>query len=214
MKRGGALLVLEKSGNWNGEKRRRIDNPFAEFFATSAFRHDQMEETANFDPNQQFAAKGRTGRPMVNQYGKGRVAYLPAIDYVHAAKSLSGGLYNKKYSGCDSRYWELPRNWDEIQAILEWLAPKLQPFKLFGAEHIYLDYTQLADRRLAVPFFRLNAEEAATLPFVWNQSQEPKRPYLYLPHQNQPLALQPSRYGGRWETVLNNVLGHGVVVWQ
>ncbi len=214
VQRGGSLLILEKSGAWNGQQRLRRSNPFAPLFAGATFAHDQIEEAANFDPNQQFVAKGQAGKPMTAHYGHGRVAYLPAIDYVHPARSLDGGLYNSKYQGCDSRYWQIPHNWDEILATLDWLSTSLIPFRLFGAEHIYLDATILADERRALPFFRLNGNAPANLHVIWQTDSAPQQPTLYLPEHEQPLPLRITRNGHRHESTLPPVRHHGVVTWH
>ena len=115
---GGSLLITEQSGIYNSEPRKRNTPALAHLFGggLSAAGQEQVE-SGNFDPDQQFALQYRAGQPACGRFGKGRVAYLPKIHYVHPPKTFFSA-YNVNYNGIDSRYWKEPYNAEEVLGAL------------------------------------------------------------------------------------------------
>lgn len=147
-------------------------------------------------------------------YGKGRIAYLPKIDYVHPPRSLPGGNYNVHYQGCDTRYWRKPYNAAEILGAIAWLYPQYQPVKVYGLPALCLDVLTLADGATVVPMMRVGTISPVSIRFAVRSRNEPRRGRLYVPEKQRPISLKWQRRGALWETRLPEMRRHAVVTWE
>ena len=216
VRRGGSALFTEHCASFNGEQRMRCANPLLELFAGRLKCSDQrVEEVGTFDPNAQFrVAKGSQGAPMYSEYGKGRVVYLPEIDFVHPPRSLPGGGYNVHFQGCDSRYWVLPKNQQEIMDAVQWLYPDCLPVRVYGAPELFLDYILLPDGSKAAQLIRTGEIEAMAIRAAIAGRREPANSRLYLPEADKPLKLSWQKRGEYWETVIPGMHRHAVIRWE
>ncbi len=210
---GGSLLITERSGAYTGEPRKRSAPAFAHLFA-GAVRSASVgtEEAITFDPNRQFAGRFTPGQPAVSVYGKGRVAYLPALDYVHRPRAFRSG-YNVHYDGIDSRYWKEPRNRTEILEAIEWLAPSARSVRTAASPELRLDLLRLADGRVAIPLLRSGPiTSPRDVPLSLQAVRPPEDAKLYAPGR-EPCDVAWSLRGDRVETLLPNIRRHGVLVY-
>ena len=191
--KGGTALVTEQTGTYDGNGRYRSKSALSKVLPPDGTQSES---------------------PVYVEHGKGRVAYLPKIDFVHPPRSLEGGLYNMYYPGCDNRYWKEPHNASEIMDAINWLLPDCQPIKVFGAPGLYLDYLTLDDGSSAVPMVRTGEIRTENLRFGVRTRPQPKNARLYLPDRKRPSSLKWQRHGGLWETTLPNVHRHAVVRWD
>jgi hypothetical protein len=214
VKRGGSLLFTEKSGSINEDQRLRVENVLSDLFP-NGYKSGRCarEETATFDPNQQFRDSEMNGMAVFSRCGKGKVVYLPTIDYVHSPRSLPGGFYNIKYQGCDSRYWQEPKNAEEIIAAVEWLCPDYRPFRFYG-EDIVFSFLRRKDNALAVPFFRTDDGPVRDYRFVVNDTRRPKQGRVMNPEEKAPAVVEWRENGCGWETVLTGITRHAIITWK
>jgi len=190
---GGKVLLTEQTATRDGEERIRSRDALERL----------LKPYGRSDADTVFA-----------EHGKGRAAYLPKIDYVHRAHSLEGGLYNKYYPGCDSRYWREPNNAAVVLDAIAWLYPDYQPVKVFGASDLYLDYLCLEDGSFAVPMLRTGEVKPVSLRLGVRARQQPKEGRLYVPEKARPVRLAWQRLDNMWETTLPSVGRHAVVRWS
>ncbi len=211
---GGSLLITERSGIYTGEPRKRAEPVFALLFADPvAGASLSGEEALTFDPNRQFAACFTPGQPAAAVYGKGRVAYLPALDYVHRPRAFRSG-YNVHYDGIDSRYWKEPRNRTEILEAIEWLAPSARVVQADASPELRLDLLRLADDRFAIPLLRTGPITAPReVPLRLLTRRPPGQAMLYAPGLDAPVDITWSVRGNRAEAFLPGIRRHGVLVF-
>jgi len=192
---GGSLLITERSGVCTSEPRYRRAPAFGHLFP------------------------GPCGRPQPTStttatYGRGRVAYLPRIDYVHRPHAFKSG-YNVHYDGIDSRYWKEPYNVGEILDLIEWLYPAYRPVKVFGVPELRLDYVSWPDGSRGVTMLRCgNLDGPRDIRFAVLSDSELEEAALYLPERLDPLELAWHRRGAYLEMVLTGVMRHAVVRYR
>ncbi len=209
---GGGVLITERSGMYTPEPRIRAVPAFAGLFARG-FKSSsgRLQETGQTDEFKQFAMKEGTGAPACVTAGRGRAAYLPAIQYVHQPRAFKSG-YNAHYDGIDSRYWKEPYNAHEIVTTLEWLHPGLRPVQVHGAPELRLDYLTADDGATVVPMVRLGKLDGSRdAPFSISARRAPKESALFVPERRKAVALEWTVTGNRVETILRGIGRHAVV---
>ncbi len=214
VERGGSLLITERSGIYTGEPRKRSAPAFAHLFATPVRGPSATEEEAQtLDPNRQFTLRHTAGEPARALHGKGRVVYLPVIDYVHRPRTFRSG-YNVHYDGIDSRYWKEPRNGEPILDAVEWLAPSARWRTADSCPELRLDLIRLSDGRLSVPLLRtgpLAGPRDVTLSI--RSDRPPENTKMHRPGCEAPIALSWRVRGDRVEALLPEIRRHAVVTF-
>ncbi|HNS49435.1 MAG TPA: hypothetical protein PKM61_07930, partial [bacterium] len=174
----------------------------------------RQEETGIIESHRQFIDREFSGEKARAEYGRGRVAYLPRIDYLfhpHAFQSR----YHVFYDGIDSRYWKEPLNRDEILAELEWLYPDCRPLRVAEAPELRLDYLAWPDGRLGAALLRCGTLAGpADLRLGVRAAAAPLDGELWRPGDERPLKLAWRREKDYFETGLAGVGRHGVVRWR
>jgi hypothetical protein len=212
---GGSLLITECSGQYTAEPRRRRQSAFAHLFhlALKSSLGEEVE-AATIDPHAQFTTQSETGEPAFACFGRGRVAYLPRIDYIYPPRTFKSH-YNVFYDGIDSRYWKPPQNAGEILSIIRWLYPTCQPVEAYGSPELRLDYVRWPDGTRGVQLVRCGPLRAARdIPLCVIAETEPRQGRLFKPEQADPLKLEWRRRGDRFETLLPRVMRHAVVTYR
>lgn len=212
VRRGGGLLITERSGLYSEEPRIRRVPAFAPLF-TGGLRAatGRLQENANLDEFKQFAMQEGGGTPACATLGRGRVSYLPVIRYVHGPRAFKSG-YNVHYDGIDSRYWKEPHNTAEILATLDWLCPRLRPVAVHGAAEARLEWLALPGGGRALALFRGGKLEAACDVTVTLAARRPPRSSrLYTPEQS-AVAVRWVARDGRCETILRGIRRHAVLL--
>jgi hypothetical protein len=101
--RGGGLVATEGTSLYTNWRERRRDFALKDLFQVAAPKWRESEIADAILP----------GGPVRNEYGHGRVAYIPKINPA-VAKPPSKPMV--------SAYWKLPLNWTEIVDSLRWAA--------------------------------------------------------------------------------------------
>ncbi|MBN2301048.1 MAG: beta-galactosidase [Lentisphaerae bacterium] len=212
---GGALLVTEQSGAFDDWGRKRHVPLFVEWCkAESLSAAGSQTETAVFDPHRQRNDITVANRSNMIKLGKGRIAYLPEIEYRYAPHAFASH-YNVHYDGIDSRYWKDPWNVKTVIDMLEWLSPCLWPLKFYGAPELKMDWLRLSDGRYAAACMRTGEIEGNTnIHFAVRADVEPSEAQLFIPEEKSALDLQWCKTSRGFETELKGIYRHGVVCWR
>ena len=97
VKEGGRVIATEETSLYDPWRRRRNLFALADLFGIS-----RPEETLG---------------PILRQYGKGKVAYIPKLIPREDATAEEGG-----YAWFNSPYWHLPENWEALVMAVRWAA--------------------------------------------------------------------------------------------
>lgn len=103
VRRGGGLVATEGSSLYTNWRERRRDFALADLFHVTAPKWLGSSYPETIVP----------GGPVRNEFGQGRVAYIPQIKPA-VPKPPSVAMY--------SQYWRLPVNWQELVNELRWAA--------------------------------------------------------------------------------------------
>jgi hypothetical protein len=113
------------------------------------------------------------GTAVRKQSGRGRVAYLPSIEFDGALPPP------EPYFTITNRFWKRPKNWQEIIDAVNWAAGDPLPFAVDGPEFLAANYTyQPRHQRYLIHLVNYNATNVPMLKDVQIQVQLPggKRP--------------------------------------
>lgn len=195
---GGALLVTGRSGAFDGRGRRRSAPLFAAWPDGG-----NAPDTAR-----------RDGPSWTARCGAGRVAYLAEIRYTHQPRAFRSHC-QVHYDSIDSRYWKDPVNVGEVMGLAEWLKPDMDRVKVYGHPEARLDWVRFRDGNEGCLLMRAGpAAETADLRLAVRASAAPAAGELWRPGQQRPAALEWTRRGEWFETVLADVGRHALVRYR
>jgi len=118
---GGGLVVIGQAGLYDEWRRLRPEPGLEGLIDGQAAARDYEEEV------QETIAGGASQR---KTYGKGRVAYLPAVQF-------DGPLSEAEaYFNISNRFWKRPRNWEEIVKAVRWAANADLPLEVSGPDFL------------------------------------------------------------------------------
>ena len=103
VRNGGGLVASERTSLYTNWRERRRDFGLKDLFGITAAEWDG---TAVPESNQR-------GGPVRSEFGRGRVAYIPAIE---------PALPKPQAEPMISKYWKLPLNWKQLIDELRWAA--------------------------------------------------------------------------------------------
>jgi len=118
---GGGLVAIGQAGLYD-EWRRLRPEPGLKGLVDGQVRARDYEERV-----EEIVAAGASQR---KTYGKGRVVYLPAVQF-------DGSLPQAEaYFNISNRFWKRPRNWEEISAAIRWAANADLPLEVDGPDFL------------------------------------------------------------------------------
>jgi hypothetical protein len=177
VEKGGGLLAIGQSGLYDEWRRLRtqpglaglVDNqPRARAYEESV----QRTETA--------------GAPVRKDVKQGRVVYLPGLRF-------DGPLPEPaKFFAISSRYWKLPRNWQEVVDGIGWLARNELPARVSGPAYLVSNLVaQPEKRRVMVHLVNYAHKRTPSIPSVEVRCRLPKgekvkQVRLYSPDSDAP----------------------------
>jgi hypothetical protein len=134
---GGSLVVIGKTGLFDEWRRVRI-SPGLEGMVDVQQSAKVYDEYA---PAIDVAAVAATRKNV----GKGRVGYLPALDFDGAMPP-----YNR-YFEITNEYWKRPRNWQQLIDLVRWASGDRPPLLVDGPDYLVANYTrQTREQRVIV----------------------------------------------------------------
>lgn len=211
---GKSLLLTEFTGRFKANGRVRGRRAFDALFHWDEKNVGTETENAVFDPSAQHSSKSvcPDSSAVFVRCGSGLAAYIPKIYYRHPPETFQS-RYNVHYNGIDSRYWKVPHNATELLDAMQRLMPDLYPVTVSGADHLFLDLTELRDKTRACMLFRAGKEiSPQELLFSVRSSRRPLNGRLHRPGERAE-ELQWTRKDGRFETELKGVRRLAVVTY-
>jgi hypothetical protein len=130
---GGGLVAIGQAGLYDEWRRLRVQPGLKGLAEGQPPAHDyeeQVEETA--------APSGSVQR---NQAGKGRVVYIPGVEY-------DGPLPEAEaYFNISNRFWKRPKNWEQIIDAVRWAANDDPPLQVAGPDFLVANLVEQAARQ-------------------------------------------------------------------
>jgi|GEM_PF-1794167 len=216
VKNGGSLLFTERTGEYNCLGRKRTDFAFRHLLEEQAcFSSSELTETTSFDSHRQSKVIFRSGQLVFAAYEKGRVVYLPSLQYVHPPGTFHSH-YNVHYNGIDSRYWKEPYNVSEVLEAIQWLWKDEPDFQIFAFQEVRVDFLQWDDGFLGLSLLRCGPlSEAVRIPLAVKSEHQPQQGICLTPENVEGISLSWKKKSARcWETILPEIYRHGLIRWK
>jgi hypothetical protein len=151
VERGGALVVIGQTGLYDEWRRVRVAPGLAGMV-------DHQESASEYQESVKsgVAAAGPSARKTV---GRGRVAYLPAMEFDGALPP------HKDYFAITSEFWKRPKNWKDLVELVRWAVENKVQVELDGPPGIAINYTgQTQRQRVFIHVVNYDQAAAATKP--------------------------------------------------
>jgi hypothetical protein len=148
--RGGALVVIGQAGLYDEWRRVRVVpglQGLVEHQSTASSYQESVESTA-----------GATGTSSRRQVGRGRVAYLPTVEF-------DGVLPPARQNfAITSEFWKRPKNSKELIDLIQWAAEDQIPLSVEGPHGLVASCTvQPSRRRMFVHLLNYASAKIPTL---------------------------------------------------
>ncbi|MGE5644695.1 MAG: alpha-amylase family protein [Acidobacteriota bacterium] len=184
---GGGLLATGQAGLYDQWRRRRTEAGLKGLIDAQPKARD-YEETVE--------AVELKGAPVRKEYEKGRVVYIPSVQFDGALPQFGS------YFRVDSRFWKSPKNAQEITDGIRWAARGDIPVAAGGPRYLVSNVVEQPDkRRLMVHLVNYNAKKAAALdpvPVVCRlpQGRTAKEVRIYSPDLSEPRSVEMKNGAG------------------
>ena len=132
VEQGGGLVAIGQAGLYDEWRRVRPEPGLKGLVDGQAPARDYEEEV------QETAPAGSSHR---KTFGKGRVVYLPALEFDGAMPEAEA------YFNISNRFWKRPRNWEELTAAIRWAAHADLPLKVSGPDFLAANLVEQDARR-------------------------------------------------------------------
>jgi hypothetical protein len=134
---GGGLVVTEQAGLYDEWRRLRVQPGLSELVDHQPTGSSYQEEVKPTSPI--------AGATLRKQVGRGRVAYLPAVQFDGPLPPAIPGFE------ITNTFWKRPKNWKEIMDAISWAANDPLPFVVDGPDYLVANYTwQPKNRRYLI----------------------------------------------------------------
>ncbi len=203
---GGGLVVTEQAGLYDEWKRVRPQPGLSGLVDGQPAGTDYQEDVA-------FQLEG-PGAGMRKQAGKGRVAFIPSLQFDGALPPP------EPYFAITNRFWKRPANWKEIIDAVYWAAADPIPFTVDGPEYLAANYTRQPRRqRYLVHLVNYNATNVPLLKDVEVRVELPgdKRVTLvtqYGPDAEDARTLKFTNDGARSRFTVSEMAAYALIAVQ
>jgi len=188
VEKGGGLLAIGQSGLYD-EWRRLRTQPGLTGLVDNQPRARAYEETVQRTQT--------AGAPVRKDVKLGRVVYLPGLRFDGPMPEPA------KFFSISSRYWKLPRNWQEVVDGISWLAKNELPARVSGPAYLVSNLVaQPEKRRVMVHLVNYAHKRTPAIPSVEVRCRLPKGEKvrgvrLYSPDSDAPpVTLKAAESGG------------------
>jgi hypothetical protein len=177
---GGGLVATGAAGLYDQWRRLRVVPGLHSLIDSQVPAHAYEERVA---------ASTAVGNPSRREFKKGRVAYLPAVEFDGPLPQF-GSFFQ-----VDARFWRAPRNGAEIVESVRWAARNRIPVEVSGPDYVVSNLVeQPANRRLMLHLVNYNSQKEASLDTVHltirlPEGQQAKQGVLYSPDIANPQEL-------------------------
>jgi hypothetical protein len=201
---GGGLVATEQAGLYDEWRRLRVE-PGLRGLVDAQAPASAYEETVE-------ATVSHPGRPARKQVGKGRVVYLPNVQF-------DGPLPTPEpYFSISNRFWKLPKNWQEIVAAVQWAAKEDMPISVTGPFYLVMNLVEQRDkRRMLVHLVNYNVHDAGAIAAIHVRCRVPrgetaKAVEVYSPDLKTPASLRFATQGSTASFTVPQVLTYSVAM--
>ncbi len=130
---GGGLVTIGQAGLYDEWRRLRVE-PGLKGLAEGQSRAPDYEEAVG----ESVALAGPVHR---NQVGKGRVVYIPGVEY-------DGPLpESEPYFNISNRFWKRPKNWEQIIDAVRWAANDEPVLQVSGPDFLVANFVEQAKQQ-------------------------------------------------------------------
>jgi hypothetical protein len=148
--RGGSLVVTGQAGIYDEWRRARVIPGLQGLVDNQAAGSDYRENIEDAT-----VPVGDSSRKIV---GRGRVAYLPKIEFDGELPVATPNF------AITNQFWKRPRNWKELVDLVRWAADDQLPLSADGPDGLVVNSTiQSSRRRMFVHLLNYNSAAAPTL---------------------------------------------------
>ncbi len=204
VKSGGGLIGTGKSTVYNECKIRRLDFGLSDLF-NCHYYHDE-----NY-----YYEKTNRGRPssvVKNEYGKGRVVYLPEI--VPSIAPPSGGFQGN----VSNKYWKMPENSDELLNAIKWASMDDITLEIDSPDYIVAELLKQKDTgKFMLHLVNYNANEKCSDIGVDIRLPENKQGFkitLYSPDIKEPVSLSSKYANDKLSFTVPEIKKYDLIVIQ
>jgi hypothetical protein len=200
---GGGLVVTEQAGLYDEWRRTRVQPGLSGLVEGQISGTEYQEEVKS-----QLSTPGTAVR---KQAGRGRVVYLPSIEFDGALPPP------QPYFTITNRFWKRPKNWQEIIDAVNWAAGDPLPFAVDGPEFLAANYTyQPRRQRYLIHLVNYNATNVPLVKDVQIQVQLPggKRPSMvtqYDPESGNARKLNFTNDGARTRFIVPEMAAYTLI---
>jgi hypothetical protein len=203
---GGGLVVTEQSGLYD-EWRRTRSQPGLRGLVEGQFSGAEYQEEVKSQLNS-------PGTAVRKQAGRGRVVYLPSIEFDGALPPP------EPYFTITNRFWKRPKNWQEIIDAVNWAAGDPLPFAVEGPEFLAANYTyQPRLQRYLIHLVNYNATNVPLVKDVQVQVALPggkraARVTQYGPDSGDARRLKFTNDGARTRFTVPEMAAYALIAFQ
>jgi hypothetical protein len=132
VEQGGGMVAIGQAGLYDEWRRLRPEPGLKGLVDGQTGARDYEEQV------EETVAAGASQR---KNYGKGRVVYLPAVQF-------DGSLPEAEpYFNISNRFWKRPRNWEEISTAIRWAANADLPLEVDGPDFLVANLVEQGARQ-------------------------------------------------------------------
>jgi len=130
---GGGLVAIGQAGLYDQWRRVRVEPGLKGFSEGQAPARDYEEDV------EEAAVPGGSTRQ--KQVGKGRVAYIPGVEF-------DGPLPKAEpYFNISNRFWKRPKNWEQIVQAVQWAANEDPLLQVEGPDYIVANLVEQQEKQ-------------------------------------------------------------------
>jgi hypothetical protein len=182
---GGGLVATGQAGLYDEWRRLRVEPGLRGLVDAQPPARPYQERVE---------AEESSGQATRKEVGKGRAAYIPAVQFDGPMPEMPG------YFTITPRFWKLPKNWQEIASAVRWASNDGIPVRIGGPLYLVANLvSQPQNRRMMVHLINYNARNGGSVNAVEVSCRIPgarePRVRLYSPDLPEPLAVMARTTG-------------------
>jgi hypothetical protein len=198
---GGGLIATGQAGLYDEWRRVRVRPGLAGLVDSQGPARGYQERVER---------EGAAGKAVRKSYGKGRVAYFPAVEFDGPPPEMGN------HFAIDNRFWKAPRNRAEIAEAVRWAAGEEMPVEVSGPPFLVVHLVrQPKQRRMLLHLVNYDRKtpsiDGVEARCRLAEAQAVKEVRVYSPDREQPVMLEARTAEGRVSFTAPSVKIYSVV---